>query len=227
MVANVTHDIEAERAAVAVAQAEAAAAQAEAAQALADARAQVEQLQADTYAAMANVHDGAPGERGEPGPPGSIAGNWRGEWSITEIYQQHDTTRTADGATWLALGLTHDFPTDDDPNWRLLIPAPEKGAGFRWLGEFVRGMAIEPGDVVRGDAGAAWVWIGNAGFAQELPGDGWQLMVKQGATGGRGKPGEQGRPGVGIETIAGGLNCLVFALTDGRVITVPFGEGDA
>lgn len=171
-------------------------------------------------ARMAEVKDGAPGE---PGAAGTVMETWRGDYDPADIYHVHDMVRDEAGAVWIAQALTHAVPGSSD-DWQLFIPSPVHGTGFRFLGEWRPGMEVRDGDVVRGPLGAAWIWQGAAGVSFELPGEQWALMVKQGDKGERGKRGDVGPAGCGIERIDAGLGCLVFSMTDGRVLTVPVGD---
>lgn len=175
----------------------------------------------ETLAAMAARMETLERMPGPEGPPGSILEQFRGEWSIDAIYRRGDIVVTSDGALWVALDVTHDWPIPESESWKQLTPAPKPGRGFQFRGVYLPGMEVNPGDVVTGSEGAAWVWMGQTGITQTCPGEAWSLMVKQGKTG-RGKPGEpgpRGKPGVGIADIESDEASLTVRLTDGRVHT--------
>lgn len=182
---------------------------------------QVIEDQASLIAALtvrvATIEERAP-EPGPPGRDGDILTRYRGTWDIQEIYQAGDLV-TAAGALFLALTLTHDWPTDDSEEWRCIIPAAPPGRSVTYRGLFTAGMEVDNGDVVTGHEGAAWIWQGAKGVSNACPGESWSLMVKQGATG-RGKPGRPGADGAHVIDVQGDAHSLSFHMSDGRVFVV-------
>lgn len=153
------------------------------------------------------------------GRDGSILDAFRGVWSVDEIYRRGDIVSVPDGSTWICTAdVSHDFPVDDSTEWRMFTPPPKAGAGFRYRGVFASGMDVEPGDIVVGHEGAAWVWQGAASRSTVCPGEAWQIFVKQGSSGGRGRPGEpgpRGPAGVGIASVYDDDDTFTLQLTDG------------
>lgn len=120
-----------------------------------------------------------------------------------------------DGGLWCARALTNGFPVADSEEWRQIMPGPQRGAGFQYRGIFQGGRVYEPGDVVTGAEGAAWI-TAEGGLSNECPGDVWQLFVKQGERG-------RGRPGATICNVIADGNVLTFHMTDGRAFSVEWG----
>ncbi len=177
---------------------------------------------------------GPPGPPGERGPAGTLAGVT--EYMPGAIYQRH-------ACVWLAPnhpdgwamaeciaeeGQTYDIPADGSPDWKVRLFHGRPGEGLQFMGLFDPEAKYSPGDVVMSETGGAFV---RNGFEDdpELPGPGWDLMVKAGRTGGRGPKGEDGKrgapgkDGVGIADIALEADHLQITLTDGSVRVLPFG----
>lgn len=146
---------------------------------------------------------------GRDGRDGDLLTVHRGPWDINAIYQAGEVVTVTDGGWWMATALTHDFPVADSETWRQIMPAPSRGPGFAYRGLFEAGMTANPGDVVTGAEGAAWVWMGEAAESKTCPGDSWALMVKQGERG-------RGRPGATIVNVTADGMILTFHMSDGR-----------
>lgn len=156
---------------------------------------------------LAELRDGA------DGVDGSILDRWRGLWDVTQVYKLGDIVNVPDGSVWICdAAIANDFPVADSEHWRMFLPAPVKGEGFRWRGVYVAGIDVERNDIVTGAEGAAWIWQGDATRSMQCPGEAWQLFVKQGSNG-------RGRPGVGIVNIipdsGDGYMGLTVYLSDG------------
>lgn len=147
------------------------------------------------------------------GRNGQLLDVWRGVWDVAQVYRAGDLVRVPDGSLWTCTAeIANDFPVDDSEHWQMLVPPPAKGEGFRYRGVYVTGMDVEPGDIVCGAEGAAWLWQGDAAKSMNCPGEAWEIFAKQGSNG-------RGRPGVGITNAIAdggdGVMGLTLYLSDG------------
>lgn len=170
---------------------------------------------------------------GEQGPPGPVGPEGR-EGSLSQvvahepgaIYRAGDfVALPADHATGWAIARadadTYDLPGEPGAPWTPYVWHGRRGpAGLRWCGEHRAGEFYREGDAVRSESGAAWIRTA-PGTSVGLPGDGWELLVKQGPTGGRGKMGERGPAGVGVAALEVDDAQLVVTLTDGSAQRLP------
>jgi hypothetical protein len=133
--------------------------------------------------------DGAPGkdgERGEPGPMGSLAQCKAWE---DRVYYQGETA-TFDGSIFQAQRDTGKEPPHED--WICIVRAGRDGADGR---SFDHAGLYEP---EKNYSALQVVQLNGASFVAkrdnpgECPGDGWALLASQGKTG---KPGPKGDPG--------------------------------
>jgi len=139
--------------------------------------------------------DGADGKDGPEGRPGADGAHGKDgklpvvrAWSERVYYEGE--AATLNGSTFQALRDTGRAPPCDD--WQCIASAGRDGADGRSL--TIRGTYADGSDYAALDI----VALNGASFAAKrdnpgpCPGDGWQLIAKQG---GSGKPGERGAPG--------------------------------
>jgi hypothetical protein len=146
-------------------------------------------VQSQVDARLAEVKDGAPGkdgERGEPGPMGSLAQCKAWE---DRVYYQGETA-TFDGSIFQAQRDTGKEPPHDD--WICIVRAGRDGAdgrSFDHAGLYDPEKNYSALQVVQSNGASFVAKRDNPG---ECPGDGWALLASQGKTG---KPGPKGDPG--------------------------------
>ena len=185
----------------------------------------------DALTRAATVKDGKhgePGGKGDPGEKGEPGGfQVVKEYQPGEIYAAGSLVyctrpHAKNWAIAEALRDTYDIPGDpDSEDWEARIYDGATGPGFVFRGRHVNGYRYRAGDVVMSELGSAWVRTFDGESAQ-IPGDGWALMVKQGAKGQRGEKGERGSPGkqgAGIADISLERNHFVILLDSGEVVT--------
>ena len=130
---------------------------------------------------------GAPGERGAAGPPGRL--------SIAGVYQPgkihyEGYVGTHEGATWQALRDTAHSPPHED--WSCLARAGVDARMPVARGTFDPEVNYAALDIVALNGGSFMARRDDPGAC---PGDGWQLVARQGQRGTAGERGSKGEPG--------------------------------
>jgi HK97 family phage portal protein len=138
-----------------------------------------------------------------------------GPWLADKVYNAGDVVTVTNGGWWMANATTCEFPVSDSEAWREVMPPPSPGKGFQYRGLFQGGMVYQPGDVVTGAEGAAWI-TNEGGLSNECPGEIWQLFVKQGERG-------RGRPGATIANVICDGATVTIHMTDGRAFSFEVG----
>jgi hypothetical protein len=186
---------------------------AQAAAAVAEVRAQIAELKSQLERAVAEklsaVRDGEPGTpgapgatgpKGEPGTPGrdgrlrAVTG-----WSGGVHYAGDLITR--DGSLWQCIEDTGHPPPSED--WVCLARAGRDGGSLKVRGTWVPDGHYDALDVVALEGGSFIARKGNPGAC---PGEGWQLIARQGqrgVAGPRGEKGDRGPPGQVAASIVG------------------------
>jgi hypothetical protein len=196
-------------------------------------REQLDQLTQRSLSALdraAHVRDGLDGETGPPGPQGPDGR----PGSLSDVLP-HVPGEIYRAGEFVCLPRSHPLRLGDCPRhrrhlrptrrrrraWEPYVFHGEPGpAGMAWRGEHVAGTFYREGDAVLGDNGGAWIRTA-PGTSAGIPGDGWQVLAKRGATGTRGKRGEAGRDGVGIVDLDVSGHELVVTLSDGTAKRLP------
>ena len=129
---------------------------------------------------------GPPGEPGEQGPPGAlpIVKTWRPGVAYAADVVCHD------GATWQALRDTGQSPPHED--WICLARSGHDARMPGPVGTFDVAREYRALDIVAMNGGS---FIARRDSPGDCPGDGWQLMARQGKPGIAGPRGEKGEPG--------------------------------
>jgi hypothetical protein len=133
---------------------------------------------------------GQPGPQGPPGPPGKLPRVK--EYAAGRVHYEADVVVHA-GALWQALGDTVHAPPHSD--WICLARAGRNGSDGRSpnvCSTYDAREKYERLDMVALDGAAFIARHDNPGIC---PGDGWQLLSKQGRPGHRGETGERGARG--------------------------------
>jgi hypothetical protein len=127
---------------------------------------------------------GAPGERGEQGPPGKLP--VAKAWEADVVHYEAQVVTHA-GATWQALRDTGSAPPSRD--W-ICLAAPARSLKVR--GTYNADATYFELDIVAYNKGS---FIARCDCPGPCPGDGWQLLTSHGRDGKKGEPGEQGARG--------------------------------
>lgn len=183
---------------------------------------------------------GPQGERGEPGPPGeSIKGDPgergpegpAGKLPIVKAWQRgvhyEGDVRAHDGATYQAMKDTAEEPPHED--WICLAHAGldgRDGRSFAIRGTYSKAETYQALDVVALEGASFAARYDDPG---PCPGDGWQLIARQGKTGASGvrgpvgAKGDRGLPGAPVAAIEVDNNGLqVLTNGDGSTVTCDF-----
>jgi hypothetical protein len=192
----------------------------------------IEQTRAEALAYVRSLEPregpaGQPGRDGEPGKDGRdgadgllpLVAEWKAE---TVAYRGHVFTHK--GSLWQALEDTGGEPRDDAPHWRCLA---RRGYSQHWQGEWQKSKTYDLGDAVNKD-GCTWAALADG--VKSPPGDdplAWRMIARKGDRGARGKDGEPGPAGNGIESIFSTGDAVVFLMTDGSQHEVRIDGGAA
>jgi hypothetical protein len=185
---------------LALIQAEAAKAVAELRAEIADLKSQLERAVAERLSTLRDGEPGAPGPKGESGPPGRD-GRLRSvdDWAEGVHYAGNLVVR--DGSTYQCIKDTGHPPPHED--WTCLARAGRDGGTLRVRGTWTSDGHYQALDIVALN-GCSFLAVRDS--PGPCPGDGWQLIAKQGQrgiAGPRGEKGDRGPPGVSAQTISG------------------------
>jgi hypothetical protein len=136
---------------------------------------------------------GPPGEQGIPGPPGRFLApsHWASGVHYTGALVVHL------GSTWCALRDTAAEPPHED--WICIASAGQAGTSFTVRGTWNASGQYHALDVVA-SGGASFVATRDQ--PGPCPGEGWQMVARQGKPGEKGPKGERGPPGRGVAGLA-------------------------
>jgi hypothetical protein len=163
---------------------------------------------------------GVRGPRGEPGRDGaSIVGpeGPRGKlpavraWMRETVYYQGDVA-TFDGGCYQAKHDTSE-PPDNEAHWRCLVSPGRDARSPRVLNTYEAGTRYKALDIVSLNGGAFIARHDNPGVC---PGNGWQMIAKQGprgVAGERGPKGERGPPGPDAAIVGWRIDRAAFTAT--------------
>lgn len=138
---------------------------------------------------------GAPGERGAAGPTGKLAG--LKVWTRGVHYEGGVVTHQ--GSVWCAVRDTGEQPPHDD--WLLIVARGQDAPVGEIRGVYDQNQTYRQFDLVSWHDSEWRAKVDNPG---ELPGDGWAMSARKGASGRPGPAGErgpQGPPGKAAPTV--------------------------
>jgi hypothetical protein len=161
---------------------------------------------------------GEKGERGLEGPPGRMLAVKH--WQPGAIAYAGELVTNA-GATWQAQRDTSHVP-GNDPDWTCVAAAGQDARSPHVRGTYNPDLQYSALDIVSLNGGS---FIAKQDRPGICPGEGWQMIARQGHRGNAGEKGErgergaQGTPGVGIASwkLDRGAYAIIPVLTDGTI----------